>query len=193
MIKHLLAAVACLLLCGNAFAAANGIELNFNDDSVQGRYLGIINQDAYGTSMLDARLLYNDEDDIERWLASLGLDFVGEPGNIAGLELGIAVDGKLGDTDVQDTEIGAIGVGALVRYYPPALGGFGFGGRLIYSPEIFCFMETERVTEFSARLGYAVTPKIGLHVEYQKVRVEYELYGKADFDEEVRFGFEARF
>lgn len=192
--KHLLAIVACLLvLSGSAWAAANSLELNFNDDSAQARLGVIINQDAYGSSLLDFRGVFNDDKNANAWMASGGFDFIGEPGNAPGLELGIVTDVKVGDSDGPDTDFGAVGVGGLVRYFPPALGGFGVGGRVVYSPKIFTFLEAERLLEFSTRVGYVITPKIGVHVEFQKVEVDFDRWGKHDLDEEVRVGFEARF
>jgi len=193
--KHLLILAACLLtLSGNVWAAANSLELNFNDDSAQARLGMIINQDAYGTSLFDFRGMFNDENELNGWMVSAGLDFIGEPGNVPGLELGIVADLKVGESDVEDSDFGAAGVGGLVRYFPPALGGFGFAGRLVYSPKIFTMLEAERLTEFSGRVGYVITPKIGVHVEYQKIEVEYDnILGEVDVDDEVRVGFEARF
>jgi len=198
--KHLLAVVACLfMLSGSAWAAANSLELNFNDNSAQARVGMIINQDAYGTSLVDLRGLYNDEDVQDGWMISGGFDFIGEPGNVPGLELGIVADVKVGDSDKTDIyntdrDFGAVGVGALARYFPPALGGFGFAGRAVYSPKIFSFLEANRLTEFSARVGYVITPKIGVHVEYQNVEVEFDnILGDVDIDDEIRVGFEARF
>jgi hypothetical protein len=194
MIKKLLVTVTCLiLLSGSALAVDNSIELTFNDDSAQARLNTIINQDAYGTSLLDFRGLYNDDDDQSAWMASAGFNFVGEPGTVPGLELGIVADVKTGDTDRQNSDFGAVGLGGLVRYYPPALGGFGFGGRVVYSPKIFTFLEAERLFEISTRAGFMITPKIGVHVEFQKVNVEFEGGGDYDLDEDLRIGFNARF
>ena len=147
MLKRSLASVACLLLmCTSALAAANSVELNFNDDSAQGRFSAVINQEAYGPWLLDFRGMFNDDDELNAWLASAGFNFVGEPGNVAGLELGIIADVKIGDSDVRNSDFGAVGVGALARYYPPALSGFGVGSRIVYSPKIFTFLEAERIT-----------------------------------------------
>mgnify|MGYP001156644377 CR=1 FL=1 len=193
--KQLLTVVTCLLaMSGSAWAAANSLELNFNDDSAQARLGMIINQDAYGTSLFDIRGLFNDEDELNGWMTSFGFDFIGEPGNVPGLELGIVADVRVGESDRDDSDFGAVGIGGLARYFPPALGGFGFAGRIIYSPKIFSFLEAERMAEYSIRAGYVITPKIGVHVEYQNVEVEYDnILGDVDVDDEVRIGFEARF
>lgn len=194
MVKQFLSVVFCLLLMGgSALAAGNGIELNFNDESAQARLGMIINQDDYGTSMLDFRGLYNDEDDLSQWLGSVAFHFLGTPGGVPGLDLGVIVDVKTGESDVSDTEFGALGIGGLVNYFPPVLRGFGASGRAIYSPQIFSFLEAEKVSEFSIRAGYKITPKIGVHVEYQKVEVEFDRWGDSDIDDELRIGFEARF
>lgn len=194
MVKQLLAGVACLLLMGgSALAAGNGIELNFNDESAQARLGMVIMQDDNGTSMLDFRGLYNDDDDHSQWLTSAAFQFLGTPRDIPGLELGAVVDVKIGDSDVSDTDFGALGIGGLVSYFPPTFNGFGVSGRVIYSPGIFSFLEAEEVIESSVRAGYKITPKLGVHVEYQNVQVDFDRWGDSDIDDELRIGFEARF
>lgn len=192
--KNLLVVVACwLMMVGSAHAEAKSLSLNFNDDSAQARFNMIIKEDVNGTSLLDFRGLYNDEDDLSSWLTSAGVNFVGTLDNAPGLELGVIADLKAGDSDRSDTEFGAVGVGGLVNYFPPELGGFGVGSRFVYSPKIFTFLEAENISEFSARVSYNIAPNIGVHIEYQKVRVDFDTFGKRDIDEELRIGFEARF
>lgn len=192
--KNFLVVVACwLMMVGSAQAEAKSLSLNFNDDSAQARFGMMIKEDVYGTSLLDFRGLYNDEDDLSSWLTSAGVNFVGALDNAPGLELGVIADVKIGDSDRSDTDFGAVGIGGLVSYFPPELGGFGVGSRFVYSPKIFTFLEAENISEFSARVSYNIAPNIGVHVEFQKVRVDFDTWGERDIDEEFRLGFEARF
>lgn len=194
MIKQLLILFSCLLiLSGNAMADGSSFELNLNDESAQGRFEMPINQDYYGTSKLNFRGLYNDEDEQSLWLSSVGMSFLGTPEQVPGLELGVIVEASLSDSDTSDTEFGALGIGVRASYLPPALSGFGFSSRLVYAPEIFTFREAEGFNEFSIRASYNITPKIDVHVEYQKIEVEYDDFGDVDIDDNVRLGFKAYF
>ena len=194
MLKQPLLLLACLLFfAGNALAAGSAVELNLNNESAQARFETIINQDDFGTSKLNFRGLYNDDNNLNLWLASGGLSFLGTPEQVPGLELGLIVEGSLSDSDVNDTDFAALGVGATASYLPPVLDGFGFSGRIIYSPKIFTFREAEGMTEFSLRASYNITPKIDVHLEYQKIEVDYDRFGDTDIDDDVRIGFKAHF
>lgn len=188
MRKMFLACVGMCLMSVPAFAQS--LDINLNDYSVQVRYLYPVSEDDYGQTHLNARFLFNDDERTR--LLSLGFDFVGEPGNVPGMDLGVGVHGYGGRTD-EGQDVGVVGIGAQVRYAPPTLGGFGMGARALYAPKIFSFFDSERLLETAVRIGYAVTPKIRLHLEYQNIRVDFERRGTRIIDEGIRVGFEARF
>ncbi len=184
------AAILCLALVAATSAWGDSLDLAFNDESAQLRYDLLVNQDYYGKSLLKARFLYNDDE--ETRLGSLGFAFVGEPGNIPGLELGVGVDLDGGRTDPGE-DILALAVGALFAYAPPSLGGLGLSARGYYAPRIFSLLDVERLVESEVRLGFAITPKISLHVGYQNIRADVEDHGWWTIDEGVRAGFTAQF
>ena len=76
-----------LVFCLSATAAfADSLDIGFSDESFQLVYEHPVSHDEYGTVLVNGRFLYNDEKDTK--LGSVGLDFIGKPGNISGLDLG---------------------------------------------------------------------------------------------------------
>jgi hypothetical protein len=177
----------CLLV---APAGATSVDIGVNDFSVQLQLANPLYADDYGTVQFRGRLLYNNKE--ETRLASAGLMFVGEPGNVPGLDLGIGAQLYGGRTD-EGQDLLALGLGGLLTYAPPVLGGVGVSGKLFYAPQILSGLDTDRVLETGVRVSYAVTPKVRLYAEYQNLRSDFEKRGNWTIDEGVRVGFAASF
>jgi len=188
MNKWLFVSLAICLAAAPAGAAT--VDLGFNDYSAQAALTLPLHADDYGTVQGEGRLLYNDHEETK--LASAGMLFAGQPGNVPGLDLGVGGLFYGGHTD-ESQDLLALGVGGRVDYAPPALGGFGVSGRLFYAPNIFAGLDAERLLETAVRLSYAVTPKVRLHAEYQNLRCDFDDRGKWSIDEGVRIGFAANF
>lgn len=180
-----------LLFCVPALQArAGSVDFGFNDTSAQAQLALPLRSDDYGTVQLEGRLLYNDHE--ETRLASAGVLFLGEPGNVPGLSLGIG--GQLyGGRSDDKQDLLALGIGGRLNFAPPALGGFGLAGKIFYAPKIFSGIDAERLLETGGRLSYAVTPKVRVYLAYQNLRGNFEDRGDRTIDEEVRVGFEASF
>lgn len=191
MHRIILALLLLLLTCVAAQAAS--LEVDLNDFSVQGQYLQPITEDDYGTSLFDIRALYNDHQDMT--LISGGFNFLGKPGNVPGLDLGVGLDFYAGQTthEPMDRDLVALALGGRATFRPPALQGFGFGAKLFYAPEILSFADAEGLVEGALRLEYALTPKIRLFAEYQEIRADFDLTGSHTVDEGLRGGFQAQF
>lgn len=188
--KLLLASVLTLVVATGATAAS--LEIDLNDFSAQGRFLVPITEDTYGTSQAAFRLLYNDHKELT--LGSAGFDFLGKPGNVPGLDLGVGVHVYGGrTTDGPDQDLLAVGLGATGLYTPPVLQGFGFGARFFYAPKILSFADAERLAEAAASAHYAITPRIRVFTEYQFLRAKLEDVGSKSIDEGLRVGFQAQF
>ncbi len=185
--------VATLMLGFALFAVqgwAQSLEIHLNDTTVQARYEHPLYEDDFGLSAVGGRFLYND--DKSTALGSLGLDFVGAPGNVPGLKVGVGSHLYGGKTRGRQS-LAAVGIGLRGHLAPPQLGGVGLEGRLAYAPKILTFMDAERLLETSVRLSYAVTPKVRLFAEYQRIRVDFEDLGSTTIDEGIRGGFQALF
>lgn len=170
-----------------SIAVADSVDISFNDNSFQLGYEHPMQQDDYGTAMANGRFLYNNDDETK--LGSLGLDFVGKPGNIPGLGLGVGAKIYAGTTD-PDTDFINLAIGLRGSYILPQLQGLGVAARLYYAPNVFSFRDSERLLESEVRLTYAVLPKVKLYVSYQNINLDIE--PRADdrtIEDSVRIGF----
>ncbi len=185
------------LLCLTVFfsllalrAEADSIAVSLNDYSVQLGYRHLLLEDDFGRSVVHGRFLYNDDEDTR--LGSAGFDFVGEPGNLPGLEVAAGVQLYGGDTD-RGQDILALAVGGRGDYFPPMLGGFGVTAKLFYAPKILAFLDSDRLLEAGVGAAYAMTPRVRLTLEYQVIHADFDRYDSWTIDDGVRLGFQARF
>lgn len=187
--KKILILVALLsLVAVQAEASSLGLELN--DNSVQAEFSTPLHTDRYGTSLLDARLLYNDHKDTT--LGSAGFDFIGSPGNVPGLDLGVGAR-IYGGQAAHSQNILSLGVGGNVSYAPPVLGGVGVSGKLYYVPHILSVLDADRMLETGVRVSYALTPKVKVYVGYQYIHADFDKAASHALDDSVRVGFKAYF
>ncbi len=182
--------VFCLLLLPFATNATT-LGLDFNDDSAEVRLDLPLTGDDYGRSVLGGRFLYNEDEDTE--MLGVELKFLGNPGAIPGLEVGAGIIGYIGEShDVYD--FGNVGVGLMADYAPATLQGLGFSARLVYSPDIFSWQDSDGLFEFNVRVGYAITPKVKVYVGHQKIEGEIDGFNQdVDIDDDVRVGLLVRF
>lgn len=189
-LKTILTGVAALCLCAVNVGAAS-LDLSLNDDSIQAQVFLPMTQDAYGTTQVGIRGLYNDDHDTK--LLSGEVDFLGKPGDIPGLTAGVGMivwGGEAGSGG--EFDLLSVGIGAKVGFAPPQLMGVGIDGKFFYGPEILTTGDSERVFESALRVSYAILPKVRCFVEYQKIHVDFE-YGDGNIDDDLRIGFEAKF
>lgn len=184
----ILAILLLLLTTGIAMAGAFG--LDFNNNSAEGRLSLPLNEDDYGTTLFNARYLYNSDKNTN--LGSVAVAFYGEPGNLPGLTLGAGFVGYLGKTHKAYENLN-VGLEGEAEYMPAALRGVGFGAKLGFAPKVFSFMDSEGLFEWSARVFYAVTPKIHVYVNYQQTEGDYKSKNNVTLDSDARFGIRAFF
>ena len=137
LLRFLLITFFCLV---TSMAAADSVDIGLSDNSFQIGYEHSINRDDYGSSMVNGRFLYDGDD--ETTLGSIGLDFVGKPGNVSGLDLGVGTKLYVGTTD-PDTDFINLAVGLRGSYIFPQLQGLGVSGYFYYAPEVFSFQDSE--------------------------------------------------
>ncbi len=192
MIFRVLFSFCFLVFISVSTVSADRFDIGFNDDSFQLAYeTGLSEDTAYGSTFLKGRFLFNDEGGTR--LGSLGLDFVGHPGNFAGLGVGAGVKLYAGKAD-PDVDFINLGVGFNVDYVIPHLEGLGISAGIDYAPQVFSFRDSERLLETGVRLTYAVMPKVKLFVGYQNVRLDVEdRSGRSTIDDDVRIGFVGTF
>lgn len=189
--RILLMTVVAVFATAGAWGAS--LEIDLNDFSAQGRYVQPLVEDDYGTSQLAFRALYNDHKDLT--LGSAGFDFLGKPGNIPGLNVGVglhAYGARTTDGPI-DQDLVSVALGVVGQFNPPVLQGLGFGVRAFYGPKILSFADCERLIEGAASVGYAITPKIRVFTEYQYLHARFEDLDGNSIDEGLRVGFQATF
>jgi hypothetical protein len=189
-LKTILTGVAALCLCA-ASAGAASLDMSLNDDSLQAQVFVPVTQDAYGTTQVGVRGLYND--DHETKLLSGEIDFLGKPGDVPGLTAGVGVivwGGEAGSDG--EFDILSVGIGLKAGFAPPQLMGVGIDGKFFYGPKILTGGDSERVFESGLRVSYAFIPKARCFVEYQKIHVDFD-GGDGNLDDDLRIGFEAKF
>ncbi len=188
LLRFLLITFFCLM---TSIAAADSVDIGLSDNSFQIGYEHPINLDDYGSSMVNGRFLYDGDDETK--LGSLGLDFVGKPGNVSGLDLGVGTKLYVGSTD-PDTDFINLAVGLRSSYIFPQLQGLGIAGYFYYAPEVFSFQDSEGLLEGGVRLTYAVLPKATLYIGYQNISLDVENRSSSrTIDDSIRIGFVAHF
>lgn len=183
-----------LILCATLIpisANATMMALDFNDDSAEVRLDYPLSGDDYGRAVFGGRFLYNDDEETE--MLGVELKFMGDPGAVPGLEVGAGFIGYYGEShDVFD--FGNVGVGLMGNYAPATLQGLGFSARLVYSPSIFSWEDSDGMIEYNVRVNYAITPKVKVYVGYQSIEAEVDGTSQdVDIDEDARVGLQVHF
>ncbi len=171
-------------------AWAGSFSFDFNDRSTQLGFVQKLTTQQYGDSVIKGRYLYNEDSDTN--LAGIAGGVIGAPGNVDGLNLGIDV-ALNGGTTGDDQEVLAVGLGFLASYSPAVLRGFGVDGHLVYSPEIFTFMDADGYFDWGFGVSYLVLPNAKITLAFQNIQVDIQDRGIQDLDETVRFGIQLEF
>jgi hypothetical protein len=169
---------------------AESFSFDFNDHSTQFGYVHKLQAQPYGDTIAKFRFLYNQDTDTR--LGGVAVGVLGVPGNVDGLKLGIDLALNGGKTD-NNQELLAFGVGLSAHYAPPVMAGIGVDAHLVYSPEIFTFMDTEDYFEWGFGLNYQVLPNARITLAFQNIQTQFKDRGHDDLDETVRFGVSLNF
>jgi len=144
--------------------AADSIDINLNDDTIQAIYAT-----NWRTAEFNVGLLTNsDQDD---WATSVGLLALGERQTGASRTEG-GLGGKIYFADVADQDVLALGLGGQFRTFPDN-GPIGFGGYLYYAPNVVTAMDGERFWEAGARVEFEMVKKTAnIYLGYRKMRAD---------------------
>jgi hypothetical protein len=171
--------LAALTAAFSGAVAADSIDINLNDDSIQAIYAS-----NWRTAEMNFGLLTNT--DTDDWAASLGLLALGQ-GQTGSNRTEGGLGGKLYLADVRNEDVLALGLGGEFRVFP-GNGPFGFGGYLYYAPNVVTAMDGERFWEAGARAEFEmVRNSASLYVGYRKMRADLD----SGHDVTVDSGFHA--
>jgi hypothetical protein len=156
--------LAALAAGFSSAVAADSIDINLNDDSIQAIYAS-----NWRTAEFNVGLLTNtDQDD---WAASLGLLTLGET-QTGSSRIEGGLGGKIYFADVADQDVLALGLGGQFRTFPNN-GPIGFGGYLYYAPNVVTAMDGERFWEAGARVEFEMVKKTAnIYLGYRKMRAD---------------------
>jgi hypothetical protein len=188
--KKLILFMVCMSLVPFS-AQATTMALDFNDDSAEVRFDMKLTGDDYGQSIVGGRYLYNDDEETE--MISAELKFVGDPGAVPGLEVGAGFIGYIGESH-NSFDFSNVGVGLMADFAPGNLQGLGFSGRLVYSPDIFSWQDSDGMFEYNIRVSYAITPKVKVYVGHQGIEADVDGSNlEVDIDDDTRVGLQVKF
>ncbi len=188
--KKLLLVMFCLTLLP-VVSNATTLGLDFNDDSAEVRLDVALSGDNYGRAVVGGRFLYNEDEDTE--MGGIELKFMGDPGSVPGLEVGAGFIGYFGESH-KAYDFVNVGVGLMADYAPATLQGLGLATRLVYSPDIFSWEDSDGLLEFNVRVSYAITPKVKIYAGFQSIEGEIDGFNQdVDIDEDVRVGLQVQF
>ncbi len=172
-------------------ASADSVDIGFNDESFELAYEHQLNRDTYGMAMVNGRVLYNDQEETK--LASVGLDFIGQPSRITGLNFGVGAKLYAGTSEINggaNADFVNLSLGLNGSYLLPGLHGLGVDANLNYAPQIFSFRDSKRLIEGGVRLTYTMLTNVKLYVGYQKIRLDIERNDtERTIDSDFRIGF----
>jgi hypothetical protein len=189
MIKRMftLSVVAGVVLSASV-ASAGTVAVSFSDLSAEAAYNQNITEDAWGRSVFGVRGIYNDRHDTK--LVSLGLEVLGSMGG-TGLELGAGARGYYAESDNHD--VGAGGLGGLIRFVTPGLEQLSFSGSVYYCPKVFTGLDGERMTDAEAKVAFEIVPRATVFVSYTEIRAKIEDRGTRNLDDTFRVGLALTF
>ncbi|MCK4501721.1 MAG: hypothetical protein KAU22_01715 [Desulfuromonadales bacterium] len=176
-----------LLSLTATIAAADSVDIGFNDESFEFAYEHQLSRDTYGMAMVNGRFLYNDDE--ETRLVSVGLDFIGQPSSISSLNLGVGTRLYAGKSE-DDTDFVNLSLGLSGSYLFPGLQGLGVDAHLNYAPQVFSFRDSKRLFDVGVRLTYTMLTNVKLYVGYQNIRLDVERGDdEQTIDNSFRIGF----
>ena len=156
--------LAALAAGFSSAVAADSIDINLNNDTIQATYAS-----NWRTAEFNMGILTNtDQND---WAASLGLLALGEQQSGATrIEGGLG--GKIYFADVANQDVLALGLGGQFRTFPNN-GPIGFGGYLYYAPDVVTGMDGEKFWEASVRVEFEMVKKsANIYLGYREMRAD---------------------
>ena len=105
-----------------------------------------------------------------------------------GLEVGAGVRGYYINSGPSNEDIGAGGVGALVRLVPPVLPKASFSVGFYYCPEILTALDGEGLWDAEFKASFEVAPRATAVVSYTEIEADIEGQGERTLDRTFRVG-----
>lgn len=187
--KSKLVVAAAVLVLSIGASQAGFFDLAVNDNAFDiwaGFNLGK-NEEAQ--TIIGGRYLYVDDEDSS--IPAFFLGFSSKPAANDEIEFVLGTQVFFGSSDNQDTE--GVALGGSASWTPSKWKGVFVGGRIYWAPGVFCFGDTDGMTEWAIQAGYKFNPKMRIFLEYSDFSVDVENFGSVSVDSGVKVGFGAKF
>lgn len=184
--KSVPALLAGALLGYGAVGAADGIDINLNDDAALFRYIALDDRagGAFGRREIDVGLLYTSDND---YLGMFGAQAIAEAGaTIPELEAGVGV--KLFGTRANDENFLALSLGGQIRYSVPPHRRIVLAAEGFYAPDVVTTSPADSFSYLALYLGYEVLPEALVYIGYRDISVDLDQGGDYTLDEGGHFG-----
>lgn len=190
MLKQIIALVAASLVTSQAHAV--GAELRLADETAEATYLTRTSTFGYGGADMGFGVFFNEQDDVQ--LAG-GIMITGNSaGNNRSLKFGVGAKLLWADLDLINESVGALAVGAQVRYVIPSSTPIAFLVEGFVAPSIVSFSGAEQFTEYRFALELEVTPSARAYIGFRHMEYEVEnLQPEYELDDDGHVGIRIEF
>jgi len=183
-------AVATLLAVASVPAYAGGLDISLSDKTANIMYLTDSGSLGYGGADVGFGGFFNENDDV---LGMANLLVTSNPGSGNNIQFGIGAKGYAGNLHDTDDNVGALGIGGLVRYVIPSRTPMGIALEGYVAPRITSFAETKHLYEGMIRFELEVMPSTRGYIGYRTLKPDMENAGKVQLDDEIHVGIRITF
>jgi len=170
MLKKIFALVAASLVSAQAHAV--GAELRLANETAEADYLTRTSTFGYGGADMGLGVFFNEQDDLQ---FNAGIMITGNSaGNNRSWKFGVGAKLLFADLDVINDSVGALAVGAQVRYVIPSSTPVAFLVEGFIAPQIVSFSGAEQFREYRVALELEVTPSARAYVGFRHMEYEVE-------------------
>jgi hypothetical protein len=176
--------VFILLATASFSAAADSLDINLSNDTIEARYTSTI---GFGEWTFGG--LYNRDE--KNSAANIGLMATGET-RVKGSKLEGGVGGRFYGARADDQDLGALALGGQMRLFFGD-GPFAISGHLFYAPGVVTFLDGERFWDVGLRAEVELIKGSFVYIGVRQVRAEFENNAKVDIDKGGFAGLQIRF
>jgi len=187
MLRRLLPVVALLVVSAPALAA-NGLDLNLNNDAARIK----LDFDLSNNLVVDASWLHHQD---RGNVVGGGLHVTGDAtGGRDPVRAGIGGRLLWANSRVGGKDDGmALPIGGFVTYTIPEYNRFMVGGSIYYAPDVLSFGDMTKYQEFNAWAGYSVLRQGQVYLGARSVKADYKRSPSVTFDTGLHLGVRLRF
>ena len=185
--KLILAAAVLVLSIGASQAGFFDLSVNDNAFDIWAGFNLGKNEEAQ--TVIGGRYLYVDDDDSS--IPAFLFGFSSKPDGNEDVSFLLGAQAIFGESKNQDME--GVALGGSATWAPSKWKGVFVGGRIFWAPGVFCFGDTDGLTEWEVQGGYFFNPKMRIFLEYSNFSADVNNYGSVTVDSGTKLGFGAKF